>query len=287
MPERSTYSKPFLTTNEHIALLRRRGLLIEDEEMAAHYLRFIGYYRLSGYTRFFQTQPDHLFKPGVSFENVLDLYNFDRKIRLLFLDAIERIEIAVRAVMTDTLSEQHGSHWYLERSAFSAEADHPQILMKLQAEMGYGEERKREVFIQHYLKTYADPPFPPGWMVFETLSLGTVSVIYASLALGYRKGIATKFELQHDVLRSVLHSLSYLRNLCAHHSRVWNRSFRIKPKIPKEVQKTYRGTNDCTAVFVAIIEYLLARIAPRSDWRAKFDGLLAEHPEVSRASMGL
>ena len=93
----TSYNKPAFNLEEQLDLLKSRGLDIPQPERALHYLKFIGYYRLSGYCLFYQEKPSHSFKHGTTFDAVLDLYIFDRQLRLLVMDAMERIEVAVRA----------------------------------------------------------------------------------------------------------------------------------------------------------------------------------------------
>jgi len=90
------YTKPPLSIEQQIELLKSRGLEIPDHEQAAHYLYHLNYYRLSGYMLPFQEGTEHHFQAGTTFEHVLNLYLFDRKLRLLLMDAIERIEVSVR-----------------------------------------------------------------------------------------------------------------------------------------------------------------------------------------------
>jgi abortive infection bacteriophage resistance protein len=285
---RRPFSKPVLSLPEQLSLLQQRGLTITDPQKALHYLEYIGYYRLSGYTRPFQSGEDHSFKTGTTFDDILSLYVFDRKLRLLLLDAIERLEVALRSVVNNTLSDALGAHWYLNPQAYQLPAgeDFQAFLGHLREEMGYSGNRRLETFISHYRETYSSPEDPPGWMMVQTLSMGTLSRLYARLLLPYQKTIATKFGLDHKILTSVLHSLSHLRNLCAHHSRVWNRELRIKPRLPHVVRATYSGPPDRIGALVCILSFLLEKISPDTQWQGHFDALLAEHPSVHRRSMG-
>lgn len=281
-----TFNSPALTVSEHIALMRSRGLIIRDEAKASHYIQFIGYYRLQSYAIAFQINKQHTFRASTDFDQVLDLYIFDRKLRLLLLDAIERIEVAARATVNNTMCEALGPHWYMNKEAFDSEIDHSDLMDKLSDDMkckNY-QRKKREIFIDNYLKTFNIPSLPPGWMMAETLSMGTTSYLYSVLASDYQKQVASMFNIQHDVLESIFHALSYLRNLCAHHSRVWNRQFRIKPKVPKTLE--YRGPHDRLAAFAVIIESLLQDIAPGADWFNNLEALMRQHPGVPRRSMG-
>ena len=94
------FTKPATSITDQLALLRRRGMVIDDEASARHYLQHISYYRLRAYWLTYETPAaagDHAFRPGTRFEDVLALYVFDRQLRLLVMDAIERVEVALRA----------------------------------------------------------------------------------------------------------------------------------------------------------------------------------------------
>ena len=128
------YQKPPLNIDQQLEALIHRGLVVENPDRVRHYLRFIGYYRLSGYFRSFQIpgHPDHFFKKHTTFDSVLQLYIFDRKLRLLVMDAVERIEVAVRATISNTMSEQYGAHWYLKSELFKTNFNHDDLLKKSQ-----------------------------------------------------------------------------------------------------------------------------------------------------------
>ncbi|MHB1348730.1 MAG: Abi family protein [Desulfobulbaceae bacterium] len=125
----TVFNKPSLSIPEHIDQWRKRGLLIPDRSRAERYLSVISYYRLSAYSLPFQTgNPDDQFKPGCEFEDILGLYVFDRQLRLLILDAIERIEVALRTRMTNVLATHHGPHAYLDPNVFDTRYDHLWLL---------------------------------------------------------------------------------------------------------------------------------------------------------------
>ena len=103
-PPGQRYDKPALDENELIERYIERGLIIADRNRAARYLRHIGYYRLSPYTIPFQAdRTTHSFSPGTTFDDILYIYVFDRQLRLLTIDAIERVEVGVRAAVSNTL----------------------------------------------------------------------------------------------------------------------------------------------------------------------------------------
>ena len=122
---RIPFNKPPLSLADQLSLLISRGLTMSDPSDATHYLTHIGYYRLSGYALPFQIGGSgadrHNFKPGVTFDDILDRYVFDRKLRLLVMDAIERIEISVRAALSNILAPRHGAHWYMSPAAVQSD----------------------------------------------------------------------------------------------------------------------------------------------------------------------
>lgn len=285
------FCKPATDLAAQIVLLRSRGLGIPDENRATHYLRHIGYYRLSGYALIFQVNHNgdgrHRFHEGVVFDDVLDLYIFDRKLRLLVMDAIERIEVALRAILSHEMSLRHGPHWFMDAAHFGGTYDHNGFLDHVKREIGHDPSKAhaRQTFIQHYYANYGDPELPPSWMVFEVLSFGSVSQVFKNLTRENQKHIAKLFGLDSRVLASWLHAVSYLRNLAAHHQRLWNRGFTIKPLVAKQFAAEFQVPNRFYAQAV-IIHVLLKVIAPESQWQHRLVQLLAEHPKVNPDKMG-
>src|SRR5690554_6690380 len=141
------FTKPASTWDEQIELLRSRGLRIPDHDQARHYLSHINYYRLTGYWLPFEADHGtHRFKARASLDDVLNLYIFDREFRLLLLDAIERIEVSLRAQWAYHMAHQHGPHSYLDAGHATDLRLHARHLAKLQDEIS----RSDELFIQHY-----------------------------------------------------------------------------------------------------------------------------------------
>jgi len=296
------FQKPALTIPALLEKWRVRGLEIPDLVEAEHYLRFIGYYRLSAYALPLQvkaaasgTPIDKPFKAGTSFTDILNLYRFDRELRLLFMDAIERIEVAVRSCIVNEMSLCHGPHWFMDPAHFNPSAPrfkHHHLLDRIDKELKIGNGAKtpakphHEVFINHYYNTYTDPYLPPAWMIAETLTLGTWSLIFENLRVtAERKAISSPLKTDEQVLRNWLHALAYLRNLCAHHSRLWNRQFVIKPVVATRHAKFLKSNDRCYAMAV-VVEDLLRTIAPDTSWAIRLNGLLANHPFADPAAMG-
>lgn len=215
------YEKPFKSIQAQIELLKSRGLIIDNE--AEHYLRHLNYYRLSGYwIPFEQNHSGHSFAPNTHFNDVLNLYIFDRSLRLLLLDAIERVEVSVRTHWAYHCAEIGGPHAYLDDVLSRKQHWHQKNLQILQQEI----DRSDETFIKHYRNKYSSPKEPPIWVVCEVMSLGLLSRWLKNLKPSQIcTKIAKNYQIAYPVLTGFIEHLTYLRNLCAHHCRVWNRKF--------------------------------------------------------------
>jgi len=293
------YAKPALSIQGQIAKLKTRGLLFSDEKAAEHHLRYIGYYRLSAYALFFQNsgQPGKPFKPGATFERILEIYDFDRNLRLLALDAIERIEVALRGALSNEMGRNHGPHWFMEQRHFfpPPQFDHADFLAKLRGEFllepdnrGALKPRRphQEVFINHYYAKYGEPDLPPSWMTCETLPLGRLSLVYRNLcSRPARQNMAASFGADESMLRGWLHTLNYVRNLCAHHSRLWNRKMVIKFTVAKQHRQLI-STGDSAYAVLVVMHELLRHITPRAHWRERLLELITTHPAAPLNAMG-
>ncbi|MEO8102705.1 MAG: Abi family protein [Betaproteobacteria bacterium] len=229
------YTKPPLSVDDQIGLLTRRGMAFGDVDAAHHTLSHINYYRLRAYWLPFEDSAgnaiagDHAFAAGTSFETVLSYYTFDQRLKLLLMDAVERVEIALRTRWAHVLAMRYGCHAFLDAANFRNLARHTKCLQSLQDEVS----RSHETFIKHYLSTYTDPPVPPIWAVCEVLTLGQLSQWLDNLKRRQdRQDIASAFGFDEVVVCAFAHHLATVRNLCAHHSRVWNRKFTIRMKLP-------------------------------------------------------
>jgi len=292
----TAYTKPALDVSAQLAQWQSRGLGVPDEQSAQHYLSVVGYYRLSAYSLPFQAgNPDHHFVPDTGFDDILDLYVFDRELRLLLLDAIERIEVGLRSHIGNYMALIHGPHWYLDETHFVRSYAHKALLAEIETHC----KRKKERFIKHYVGKYSSPSLPPSWVVTELLTFGQLSTIYDHLSSAAdEKAIARMFGTQAELLRSWLQTLSYVRNVCAHHSRLWNRELGNAPKVPKKapgnwiemplvVAEEYIRPHLRLYLVLVIIEFLLQSVNPESTWHQRLFSLMQKHSNVSKAHMGM
>ena len=279
------YNKLPLTTAEHIQILKQRGLVFADEARAERYVATIGYYRLSAYCLPFidrsQKIDNHDFKPKSSFDQILNLYIFDRQLRLIVLEAIERLEVAIRICWANELSiATQDAHAYLHPKNFKNVHKHQKCLDKVQDELKNSSER----FIVHYFEKYTDPKLPPIWAMVETLSFGGLSHWYQNtLDNRLKMKVARVFGLPNVALmESVLHALTLLRNTCAHHSRLWNRQFtkgmplihQLSSALNIETVHTPQGQvqqqpNKKIYNMLVVLSYMMLKIQPHTQWQSR------------------
>lgn len=276
------FSKPALTIEQQLDQLIQRGLHCNDRARALHYLTHLNYYRLGAYWLPFEADhPSHTFRAGTHFEHVLNLYVFDRELRLLVLDAIERVEVSIRASWAYTLAHRHGSHAHLDAELFKKPArnwDYAQQIQKLESEA----RRSKETFIQHHYLKYEES-LPPLWAVAEIMTLGQLSKWYGNLRQGSdRNAVARSYDMDETILTSFLHHLSIIRNLCAHHSRLWNReftfTFRLPTHRPQAVIASLNPQDDRRLYnTLTMLAWLLDCISPQHHWKSRLKSLLAQH----------
>lgn len=221
------YDKPHASLDEQIERLQKRGMLIKDVDTAKHELRNIGYYRLSSYWYRFETPPveghrTHNFRPGVTFDDVFKLYVFDQRLRVLLLEAIERLEISMRAVWAEALSEVYGPHALLESKCFSDKDVYFQGVAKLIQSTARARNSSAE--IQHYLKTYCSPLCPPIWLAISVMTFGEVLRWLKNTDIAQIKGkVARAFGFPNaNVMIGTFRSILTVRNMCAHQERLWD-----------------------------------------------------------------
>ena len=284
------FTKPATSIDDQIALLRRRGMVIEDEASARHYLKHISYYRLRAYWLPFEVPAgdgDHAFREGTKFEDVLSLYVFDRQLRLLVMDAVERVEVALRGQWAYHMAMTHGPHGYLEQHLYTRTDRHAKAVARLTEEFRIS----KDAFAQHYRRKYKTPPLPPVWMAAEMFSFGQLSKwIYNLQRRSDRQAIAKPFGLDEKALSSFAHHMTNVRNICAHHGRLWNKRFTVtmaEPMSPAKLPVAMRGANGRQLHnTLVMLDYLLSIIAPDTEWRARLVALIDGCPLAEPSSMG-
>ena len=286
-----TFNKPAISISDQVGLLRRRGLVVNHVARAERCLELISYYRLRPYWLPFeipaQHDGNHAFREGSTFEDVVTLYRFDQQLRRLVLDGIEPVEVALRAQWAHHMATTHGPHKYLNPSLYRQETRYDKEKTRLTQNF----ERSKDTFAEHYRKTYDSPRLPPAWMAAEVMSFG--QLLGWTLNLKFRRdkqAIARSFGLDERVFTSFCLQLKDVRNICAHHGRLWNRQFGntiILPKRPVELAQAVKGAEQRRLHnTLAILNYFLGIVAPETPWRERIVQLITECPLADPIRMG-
>lgn len=282
------YVKQYSTPAELLRLLEERGLGIANAADGENIIKAIGYYRLSGYLYPFLQLPKtgQQFKPDSTFGAAVSLYEFDRALRLLVLDQIERIEVAVRSCIVNiACAESRDVFWMTTESRFANPAKYAKTLALIDKEL----QNCREDFIVHFRECY-DNPYPPAWMLSEIIPLGVLTRIYENMASNStKKKIARHFGLTIPVFSSWLTIVTLTRNTCCHHARLWNRRLTLKAltmrhsTMPWVSDRVQQGKVFFT---LCIIKHFVDVIYPCNTFKADLKALLSKYPNVDTHAMG-
>jgi abortive infection bacteriophage resistance protein len=286
------FAKTALTSQQQVDLLRRRGMRIVDTDRARRQLDHISYYRLRAYWLPFEETTaddgDHRFREGTNLETVIAIYDFDRRLRLHLMDAIERIEISLRARISNVLTVRYGAFVHEDASRFADRVEWQRCMDELTKEY----QRSRETFAAHYRSRYAEMTTPPLWVACELMTLGHLSRWLKNIrAPRDRQSIADVYGIDERVLVSFAHHLTIVRNHCAHHGRVWNRKLSLKMLVPaKKPLGLAEAFNPSADRYVyntlTMLAHLLSRISPESLWTRRLIDLLIGTPQAELALMG-
>lgn len=303
----TAYNKPHLSYQDQVQLMKSRGLACPDEADAVELLKQVGYYRLSAYVYPFRellpanaariSSPAHYrseaIAPGVSFDHVRKLWNFDRKLRLKFLDALEVLEIGLRTRVAYVLGE-HNKFGHLDDSSLDREScaklcldgQTDRFTDWLRRYDSLKAKAKNEDYVVHHMTKYGDPV--PVWIAVEFLDFGALCGLYGLLTKSHQNTIAKSMGVKGGVLLGRwLRVLNYVRNVCAHHSRLWNRvptyqSAKFNPnQVDDDLKHAARWeTRDKIYVPAATLAYLVRHIDPSSAWHLGFRSHLQNFPKV-------
>jgi abortive infection bacteriophage resistance protein len=315
------YTKPWLSLEQQVERLASRGVDVGDRDHAAAVLKAVGYYRLTGYLYPFRESETYVddedrertrvlggYRTGTTLRHAEEVIDFDRRLRMLVMDGVERIEVAVRMQLG----------YVLGRSSAFAHED-PACFTKAFTEPGTAPDsgkpvpssharwleraserraKSDEQFVAHFREKYDDRM--PVWALTELLELGQLSVLYRGLRQQEAEEIAVAFGAPtKKIMVSWLASLNYVRNVAAHHARLFNRKLQHAPARPQTGQVSVldhlRDEQTAKGVFgtynaLAVIAHLLPSIEAGKDWHRRLAGLLREFPashSLSLASIGV
>jgi len=281
------FAKPSLSAKDILDKLIAQGLQVPpaDQAIAMRYLRYVGAFRLKGYWFHLLDPTTKKFRPGVSFKHIADRYEFDSSLRAITSKAIEKLEVAIRTNMSDTLSQRHGSDWFLNVNIFSPTSNWGMgsMLSKIESET----RRSDSFFISHYHSKYKDPYLPPSWAITECVTFGFWSRTFEILKDPRdKKSISNSFGVStHEVFVSWLHALTYLRNLSAHHARIIGKKLKIAPS---NYTSGHIKLIDNKSYYAAatVISFLLQNTKITNDFKSSISALFSAYPQISPIEIG-
>jgi abortive infection bacteriophage resistance protein len=289
--QENAYQKKHKTFEEQLGILKQRKLIISNDSFVLSKLKHINYYRLSAYFLPFQypknSENENIFLPNTSFENILSSYYFDAELRKIIFEAVESIEIYFRTQIAYFHSLKYDAFGYLKLENFRE--NKTDKFQELQDDILKEKTRSKEFFIKHFKKKYNSVDLPI-WSVVEIISFGSLSKFFMIL----------KEEEQNQVIQNIhginkvvfykwFHALSGVRNICAHHSRLWNRTLGVSFEVPRGLDSFENIKESKNKVFFAlsVIEYLLTCIGEDEvDFKTKIKNLIKKYPKVKLESMG-
>ncbi|WP_278504437.1 Abi family protein [Phocaeicola barnesiae] len=283
------FHKTYQTPADIVALLQSRGLNIDNPKRAEHYIRSIGYYRFSAYLYPLLQMPKeaHQYKVGSTFQDALNLYRFDKKLRLFLFNEIEKVEIALRSALANIAAEETGNiFWMTDVSMFANEDKFNRTMTLVDKELT----NSKEDFILHFKKKYSNT-YPPAWMLMEILPLGIVTRIYENIkSNALKKKISGYFNLPVPMFISWLTVITLTRNSCCHHSRVWNKIYAVNPKVAKKKLKRPWISEEVspyrTFYEICIIKWFVDIVSPNNDMKIHLQELWADFPMIDIKAMG-
>lgn len=243
------------TYEQQLEILQKRNLVIDDMNDALSFLKRVSYYRFSAYgLTLKQNDNKDLFRDGVSFFQMKMIYNFDQKLRDLLMNHLELIEIEFRSKIAYHHSHQFGPLGYKYPDNFSSPVAHKGFLEELDKQINRS---GKELFVLHHKSKYGGEF--PFWVAIEVISFGELSKLFKNLTEEIKGEIVNDFNLSSFYAESWLHTLSYIRNVCAHYGRIYGKELTIKPKLFKSKRNKFEANRIFTAVFI------LAKILHRED----------------------
>ena len=306
----SMSDKPFKTYDEQLQLLISRGMAVENQARALKKLRDIGYYRLSGFwypCRKFLLDEHGNFLPssanpkvmrreeeflkGTSFDNVLALYLFDKKLRLLMLDALERIEIFMRVLLAHEMGKYHPCAYkdvsFINPKWTKSMPGQPSIWNRWCAKLTEQVRKSKEDCILWYHHEHADIPM---WVSAQVWDFGMLSKYYSLLKGRYQNAVCHEIcpALTPNILTNWLQALNILRNRCAHHGRIWNQSG-MSVLFPKDIPYFQSAPlspdgHARLAALIAVLWFFIHHLGPHSTWLDRVQGVLTSMPCLPNCS---
>ena len=235
--------KAFKTIDEQLEILKNRGLSVSDEAAAKEFLLRNNYYRISGYSLTLRSHD--VFNANASFQNIVDIYSFDHELRHILLQYIEVIEVTVKSIYAYEFTKRHGATGHLDVSHFTDASKHQEIMDK--ASKQKDARLPHEAYLKHFVEDLNQDI--PLWAYVDLLTISDISFLYKISERDVRDAVAQSVGLYTrgaELLERFMHSMTIIRNLCAHGSRLYNRLFEQKPWLSKKERALLLKNDDGT-----------------------------------------
>lgn len=256
--EELKYEKKHKTYFEQVELLKKRNMIIDDDVAAENFLSNVNYYKLSGYFKFFEKEENDF--ANTHFQEIIDLYYFDRELRIFLMKLIEKFEIALKTKIAYVIAKNYTAFGHVNPENFFSKEKQLEFIEKLKEE----EKKSKESFIINYKKKYTGEEFTPIWISVEILTLGTISRFYSNMLPKDKKEISDYFDVSKLTFESWVTVITLLRNFTAHNVRMWNRQ--IKPIAIKKSWHNLPYNWSRIAGQLYMLEYLTRKINPDFDF---------------------
>ena len=276
------YDKPHRSFEEQADLLISRGLINSSRKDIISKLEQVSYYRLSSYWYSFREDDAEslhklsTFKADITFEKIWNHYIFDRQLKFLLLDAIERIEVFFRTRLLHFITQEKAAFGYLDSQIFTHREAHTKWLAKVQSCVERA--KNSSPCIKHFYKKYGDShENVPMWMVAEVMDYGCLNLLFQNIERSFHQDIIHNIGFSYEILVTWIKSLNNVRNSCAHHEYVWNRTWSRAPKTPRKCTEwhIFNKTQFKTGIILFVCRQLLKTIAPSSEWAQRIESLFA------------
>lgn len=247
--------KPFTTYEAQLDRLENRGLIIDNRSEAIDILERINYYRLSGY--FYHKQnPDDSFQEGTTFQDIFNIYEFDRELRALTHGFLEHIEIHLRTTIAHVVTSINGPGAHYVKTTFADDGAFDSFITRFQDRCA---QNKDTLFVKHHRTHYGGAM--PLWVAVEIMTFSDISLLFASLNDGLKDNVATCYGHDKRWLQNWFHGLSVLRNICSHYGRIYNRIInppaRVKNIIKKRAKQEHISIgNKYFGFFIAMLSIM-------------------------------
>ena len=304
--------KVALSFEEQADRLISQGLICDKPELISK-LKAVNYYRLKGYwypyrDKISNNPVDYKFKQDTKLSYIWRLYRFDRFLRLLVFDAIERIEISIRTQFACFHSKKYGALGYTNINSFAGMKanEHKKLLNRYSINSIINSKSLKPSFVETYHRNYTKEKYLPFWMLIEIVDFGFTELVFQNGTNVVSPIIAQYFGVKKHFISSWLNGLRGIRNICAHHSRLFNRNdlFQIdipndnlwnkpipihqtKKHIAKDGRTIDKVINQRTLFpILSVLAYMLKIIIPQSGWKDRVKDLLKEFDDIDKTQMG-